>query len=900
MRNALTVVALLALVVLAWLAIVELATPSTDIDDRATTSQPPDAGTVHAKGAANAEGKPAQASDAVGRQVEREERVMSASKQGSVALEGRCVDKATGKPVQGCKVRVHGWGANDSRIEAYRKLHGEVVWEDPKPQTTGADGKFSFRFVPPPPYQFVLEIEHPRFVSMHGRWDELLPDTKKDFGDVLMRGGSAVRGRVVDTDGVPQAGVWVYIDQYNRYTPGRAEGLSTRRSYQDRTRSDGTFAFDEPIAYGDWNLRLRGRQKLSPESLSIPDGQSVTVFEIETKALGDVQTITGRVVDEMGVPVARADVEYSPRAGGGGWLIYTKRDGSFRIERRANDPDGPVQLRFEKRGYENLVPEPKYPWDTHGLELAMKRGVDITVVATDAKTGEPVEDYGVRCIPERGSSSLDYRLREAGHHTGGRVTLAGVRRGPRILVVEPRGQTWLDSDLVHIEVDDHAPRTYNVKLSRPSTRTLVVRVTNGKPVAGTKVELLRAFSDQPVSMDTFVFELGGSSWTTATDKAIRLMDGRTDAQGELVLRGPGDESLAVRVLGPGHQPVVERDVKLTPDAPPIVVEVPSGATITGKIGPPRMLEQFRSNPTPNESQMPGLFLAREVGQKHERYPANNPGRVPLNEDGTFEVAGIPPGTWDLHFAYTRFAPGRGVWTGRSEFIRTLTNLRDGETRELVAELDRLVLATVAGKVLLNGKPASGATLQLTGKKPDGKGGEQWVGSPAIKLGEDGGFRVRVVPGTYRAGISMRSSGGRRWTHLFGEGQIMVLPGKQYERVVHITSGVLRIRIVGPDDEPRAGIQPILLDQDGNWAQVQAPKTDEQGRATIAPVPAKPLTVTVLYKRFLDQKARQKFLQANRGNPDAWKLTRIEIGRVRVNPGDTPTEVELKLPAAAGY
>jgi len=904
MRNAFTVVASLALIVLAWLAIFEFVTPSAAIDDRPAISQAPGRDTEHATEVAKAQTEAKQARDATASEVERKERAPAPTpNQDSVVLEGRCVDKATGRPVEGCKVEVDGWEANSDRMEAYRKLHGEVVWEDPQPVTTEPDGKFAFRFVPPPPYQFTLDVEHPRFVSMTGRWGKLVPGTKKDFGDVLMRGGSKVRGRVVDTDGIPQADVEVYIDQYNTYVPGRADGLGTRRYHQARTRSNGTFEFDKVIAYGKWKLRLRGRQKLSPESLKIPARQAVTVVEIKTKATSDVQTITGRVVDGGGEPLRSINVEYSPRAGGGGWMIHTNKDGRFKIERKDDDPDGPIQLRFGRRGYEALIPKVKYPWDTHGLEFAMKRGVDITVVVTDGKTGEPVEDYGVRCFPKPGSrgrsSSLDFRLREAGHHADGRVTLSGVRRGPQVLVVEPRGDTWLDSDLVDFEVDDEGPRVKNVKLYRPSTRTLVVRRTNGKPVVGTKVELLRRFSDHPVSTETHVVDLRGLSWSSGADVAIRLMGGQTDAQGEFVLRGPGNEALAVRVLGPGHQPVVVDDVELTADAPPIVVEVPSGATIVGKIGPARVLEQFRPKSATSEHQLPGIFLQRTIGRKHERYPTNAlVNCLVSSKDGTFEVTGIPPGTWNVHFTYSLFFPdGRGSMGG-SELLQTVSNLREGETRKLVADLAHLAFATVAGKVLLNGKPAGGATFQMLGKRPDGKGGEKWVGSPGIKLSEDGGFELRVIPATYQAGISLRSP-QKRWVRLADKSRITLAPGRKYERVFDIRSGVLRLRILGPNDKPAGGVQVSLVNQEGTWG-MPAPKTDAQGWTTLEPVLTGPLTVTVVRKRFLDKKALQEFLQANHDNPEAWKSTRVEIGRVHVNSGSKATKVELKLPAAAGY
>ena len=79
-----------------------------------------------------------------------------------------------------------------------------------------------------------------------------------------------------------------------------------------------------------------------------------------------------------------------------------------------------------------------------------------------------------------------------------------------------------------------------------------------------------------------------------------------------------------------------------------------------------------------------------------------------------------------------------------------------------------------------------------------------------------------------------------------------------------------------------------------------PKTDGDGRATVELVPAGPLVLTVTPKHLQDQKAQWAFFEANPGNPDAWKLAMIRLGRVRVKAANTPTEIEVKMPEGSGY
>src|SRR5690606_954272 len=50
---------------------------------------------------------------------------------GEAVMRGRCVDQE-GNPIAGVQVELHGWVANDSRLEAYRRDHGDVVWGDPE------------------------------------------------------------------------------------------------------------------------------------------------------------------------------------------------------------------------------------------------------------------------------------------------------------------------------------------------------------------------------------------------------------------------------------------------------------------------------------------------------------------------------------------------------------------------------------------------------------------------------------------------------------------------------------------------------------------------------------------------------------------------------------------------
>src|SRR5690606_13054794 len=105
------------------------------------------------------------------------------------------------RPIAGVSADVHGWGANSERMDAHSAEHGPVAWEDPPELVTGADGRFEISFVPPPPFQFTLDLDKDGLIGFGGRWGAIAPGTIKDFGDVAMLPGVPVSGRLVDADG---------------------------------------------------------------------------------------------------------------------------------------------------------------------------------------------------------------------------------------------------------------------------------------------------------------------------------------------------------------------------------------------------------------------------------------------------------------------------------------------------------------------------------------------------------------------------------------------------------------------------------------------------------------------------------------------------------------------------
>ena len=61
-----------------------------------------------------------------------------------------------------------------------------------------------------------------------------------------------------------------------------------------------------------------------------------------------------------------------------------------------------------------------------------------------------------------------------------------------------------------------------------------------------------------------------------------------------------------------------------------------------------------------------------------------------------------------------------------------------------------------------------------------------------------------------------------------------------------------------------------------------------------------MELNITPKQLMDPGARSAFFKANRGKPKGWNQAMIQLGTVQVKAGDKASEIELELPASAGY
>jgi hypothetical protein len=363
-----------------------------------------------------------------------------------------------------------------------------------------------------------------------------------------LAGELRIRGRVLNQDGDPVAGVTVYAI----CTGGLPEGPHIDCGFpgmmgrKEVTDGDGRF-FLAGLPAAMYSLYVgveASKNKIAAEAaIRLPLREDANGIELKLKPL---RSISGKVVDTVGKPVPKAQVSarmeessrppeaLSERTRGS---ATTDKKGEFEI---LNLADGPYQLEARAEGF-STTPlgrsvRPEEEPVTLRLEVCAK------VIGRAVKQdGSPVEDLSDDC---RGLKSRlpdgrfeDIRCGDAGEF---RFCLSapGMANIERTLKLE-RGKT-LDLGEVRME----------------PARVLKVRVTEvdtGKPMSGVSVEV-----DEPYPRRSF----------------------RTDAQGEALLTDYPDKAMDVLIRNGGWP---ERRVSVSRGQTEVQVMLESGVGLSGRV-----------------------------------------------------------------------------------------------------------------------------------------------------------------------------------------------------------------------------------------------------------------------------------------------------------------------------
>jgi hypothetical protein len=660
-------------------------------------------------------------------------------------------------------------------------------------------------------------------------------------------------------------------------------------------RHDGSYATS--LVAGGYRVRVFGRSVTSGERLEVPRGAASLDATVVVAAVGAAETITGSVVDERERPLA--DVTVYSLGSETSWALTDSR-GDFALHRPAGDRSHDTELCVWHEGFAPCRSEARVRWGSRDRRLTLRTGLSVEVRVTAAEDGEPIEDFALKVRRQPGNpaqylgdDAVPYEAPD--HHEGGVARVSGLAPGEHVLDVVPVRADLAPSLLVPVAFTAAGPRRIDVALRPGAIRLLRVESAGGAAAPGTDVELIDPRGGQVTTTSS-----AGSIADQDADasRALRLLRGTTDVRGELQLHGARGRRFVLRLSGKGHPPLVVPDVALDADGP-LVVTLRRGARLEGVLGPAEVVRGLRAAcgdgagaATQPVREPPGFRLLRGDEARRETFPPAREPAARVAPDGTFVIDAAPAGAWQLALEPWSFdRPGR---RGPAQPVAAV-ELRDGETTKAAVDLPDWLPALVEGQALWNGAVMADRVATLLTRHRDSSGVLR-ERREQVRTDRDGRFSARTRAGS--AILTVTGSRERVWHTLWSTQPVAVAPGTVTTASFAIDSGVMRLRLVGGDGKPVAGVPLVLLcegELESAWPRARTAPSDAEGWVECEGE-TRELTVQALPRRLASDEAQRMLLERTpEGSADPTRAHRVTLGRVVPRRGET-VSVDLHLPA----
>ena len=404
----------------------------------------------------------------------------------------------------------------------------------PWPVTSARDG--TFRLGGLPAGTVTLTAAHPSTAPGRSRELTLEPGRTVDDVEIVLRQGTELHGRIVDTDGFPIDGALVAL-----------QGALVRQERTTVSASDGSYAF--AAAAGTVTLSVN-RSGYAPATVNLEVEPGEPRREEDLELAEAARTVRGRVVDRRDFPVAGAEVTVQSMAAGTllAQRSLSSEDGTFVVEGLAA---GSAVVTASAPGF-SMGRSALEPGEDEAT-LWLERSGALVVEVVDPDTGDPVSGCRTEVLgadgPRRQSACVD-----------GVATFASLPAGEGVLRVDAPNRAELER-LVTIEpgaaVGD-PDAGLRVELPLALTLTGQVLDVEGEPVPGARVALEplprltvpRSSASWVVSAVEGRFELEG---VAVDDRSVLYVDHPTAGRAELEVGPfyPADEPEVELWLEPG-------------------------------------------------------------------------------------------------------------------------------------------------------------------------------------------------------------------------------------------------------------------------------------------------------------------------------------------------------------
>jgi protocatechuate 3,4-dioxygenase beta subunit len=365
-------------------------------------------------------------------------------------------------------------------------------------------------------------------------------------------------------------------------------------------------------------------------------------------ALRKAATITGRVTDEKGQPVAGARVRITremglrrmlrgvaanPASVLGGQGVVSAGDGAFRI--RGLQPEKNLSLEAALTGYATAR-KPGITLkagDSIGdVALVVRKGLEARGKIVDSQ-GQPVAAAEIRAIHRESgiTGGARFQMRVMGLNSDRPDTVTGADGSFAVKGLEEGEYT------VAVSKDGYARKTVpslEVKASGENVWPPIT-IAAGSALAGT----VRDASGAPVvGAQLFAIDIGSGG---------RPQNAASDSDGRFRMDGfVAERALLLNVSAPGFA-TLQRNV--TPPASDLTIVLKNAGTVRGRVedaDSQKPITDFsvgRSGPRGGPGGGIQIALGRAPGDQNFQ-----------SDDGTFELTDVPAGKWTVHAAATGF------------------------------------------------------------------------------------------------------------------------------------------------------------------------------------------------------------------------------------------------------